>query len=634
MPPNTSYCRKKHQRVVGVDDQGKFTSIPVEEMAKSAQPRKEGKAISTIDEMGFPLDGYDYHQHLRGREPGGVKPRSQQNYTEDSTVITADGEVVSTQDQFDHSVNDSASGAAAASSSQSRRRVTLPADVLPTDEEVDREEMLESITVSGKSLPPAIYHALEEWDPDSERIDDEEEGGDQEYEELNDDFIMHATGEKEIPEEWLNEEQEDDLEIDNGGIIGDFGIPGFDYDAHIAKLMAKAEEEDRQGGAVSDERGEEVEPSADTTEAAERNQLDSYLDVVLAQYDDMYIGEGVDDDEEDSEESEKCEGEELEEQDEERNDDDDFDEEHTGSVKSRGFQIGEYVPGYGRVVGAAFAENKTSRMTADKDDEVALAEKEAVDSAIEEFKNTKVDATAVIEEGREVTQQLSRVNNAGGNEIVAPYGWGEQDHSEEKDKEQLKALEAMFLQKKSKPKWDAETVVSTYSNLDNHPKIVNSKTKSLLKPQKLEEESAEEPVAATVESRNDNGEPPAATAAFKVSIPPSGGGTLQYASEKSAQEEAPSNRDSFNQPTDEAAEESTESNDDRIEASIPVRNPKETREEKRYRKQLAKEQRRRRRQEKKELKKAFKSEEERQTRQQIGESKAAGVPAGTSVFGV
>lgn len=604
--------------MVGVNAQGELTSTPVEEMRKSAQPRKEGMALATVDEMGFPLDGYDYQQHLAQAEQQG-------------TVVSKDGHVLS--GSRSRNGNNGAAAAAAAASGGANTR--LPKEVLPTeDEEVDREEMLESITVSGKSLPPGIYHALEEWDTEEQG---DEDG--QEYEELNDDFIMHATGQKEIPKEWLNEEEiEEDARESNGGHCGDFGIEGFDYDAHIARLMAQAEQEDLSQGFKMDDENKQLsnkrkpEAEVETLPSQDQRQLENHLDVVLAQYDDEYIGEGIDEAVQ-SEEGECDDSDEEGDAEETEEDTSTQINSESSEVKRRGFRLGEYVPGYGRVVGAALTENKTSGLTAEIDDDVAFAEQEVIDSAIEEFKHTKIDAASVLEEGREMNKRLAKLHSeTNGESIVAPYGWGEQDYSQKKEEEQLKMLENMFLKRKAKPKWDAETVISTYSNLDNHPKVVQSKT-SLLKGKATDEdkslESEDHPAVGSVENTGGN---VSSTSAFKVSLPPSAPETEQRISHS---EDDVYNCDSRREDSYEEEDgKNSESNEDE-ESEIPQRDRNETPEQKKYRKQLAKEQRRRRREEKKHLKKAFKEEEKRQVKQQIGKSKAAGgVPTGTSVFGV
>jgi hypothetical protein len=105
--------------------------------------------LAEVDEMGFPLDGYDYNQHFREMGSGGV------------FMAAANGV---------HLSNSLA------------QRIDLPADVLPSRPEDELDRMLEAITLKPTSLPSdirAVMEALEEADDDEEEDDDEDGDGGQ-----------------------------------------------------------------------------------------------------------------------------------------------------------------------------------------------------------------------------------------------------------------------------------------------------------------------------------------------------------------------------------------------------------------------------------------------------------------------
>ena len=90
--------------------------------------------------------------------------------------------------------------------------MALPADVFPSEYEEDR--MLEAIAIDDNLLDPEIRDALDGW-------------GD--FEELQDDFIQAAMTAKEEEES----KDKDDADVDE-----------FDFDAHVARLIKKAEEKE------------------------------------------------------------------------------------------------------------------------------------------------------------------------------------------------------------------------------------------------------------------------------------------------------------------------------------------------------------------------------------------------------
>ncbi len=169
-----------------------------------------------VNSMGLCNDGYNYSQHMRVMG-GGV-------------FVGTSGKVVSQQKP-------------PATSST----IELPRDVLPSEGEIDRH--LESITISEKVMDADMRAIVGGWD--------------EEFEELNDDFVIQAA---------------------EGGDVEE-----FDYDAHIARLMAESERAEGIGQWTADENeidweecdAEEVEMPQD----GERSLLEVQFEATLADYD-------------------------------------------------------------------------------------------------------------------------------------------------------------------------------------------------------------------------------------------------------------------------------------------------------------------------------------------------------------
>ena len=131
-----------------------------------------------IDPLGFKNDGYDYTQHLK-EIGGGVFIGKNGSQISSSSL---QGKIV---DEKDLSL------------------LNLPEDVFSSGVELQRD--LEAITISHELMDDDIRAAL---------FDDVDENGEH-FEELQDDFITHA--------------------------MADNGEEDFDFDAHIAQLIARSE---------------------------------------------------------------------------------------------------------------------------------------------------------------------------------------------------------------------------------------------------------------------------------------------------------------------------------------------------------------------------------------------------------
>ncbi len=175
-----------------------------------------------INCTGLRNDGYNYDQHFREMGGGGF-------------FVGTSGKVVSRQ--VPPPVVSST--------------IELPRDVLPSEGEVDRH--LESITISDKVMDADMRAIIRGWD--------------EEFEELDDDFVIQAAA---------------------GGDVEE-----FDYDAHIARLMAESERVEDLGQWHADENeidGEDEKEDCDGKEVempqgGERSLLETQFEATLADYD-------------------------------------------------------------------------------------------------------------------------------------------------------------------------------------------------------------------------------------------------------------------------------------------------------------------------------------------------------------
>ncbi len=125
--------------------------------------------------------------------------------------------------------------------------IELPRDALPSEGEIDRH--LESITISEKVLGADMRAIIDGWD--------------EEFEELDDDFVIQAV-------DGSDEEE-------------------FDYDAHIARLMAESERAEGLGQWAADENEVDWEEcDAEVVEMPQdgkRSLLEAQFEATLADYD-------------------------------------------------------------------------------------------------------------------------------------------------------------------------------------------------------------------------------------------------------------------------------------------------------------------------------------------------------------
>eukprot|EP00602_Paraphysomonas_sp_CaronLab_P007295 CAMPEP_0185035276 /NCGR_PEP_ID=MMETSP1103-20130426/26359_1 /TAXON_ID=36769 /ORGANISM="Paraphysomonas bandaiensis, Strain Caron Lab Isolate" /LENGTH=513 /DNA_ID=CAMNT_0027572283 /DNA_START=227 /DNA_END=1768 /DNA_ORIENTATION=+ len=447
--------------------------------------------------------------------------------------------------------------------------VDLPPDALPSEAEFDRR--LEAITISNEFM-----------DEDLEKALFEAEEGD--FEELLDDFVETAMAEPETPD--------------------------FDYDAHIAALIARSEGQMMGGVAPrgwSDDEDDEVSSydgasdyAGSTTDKKVRHgklpeeymrTVEEQFEKTLEEYNDENIG-----DLEDEAEDEHMQG----------NIDLDGDNELLVAaldeflLEAEDEKLATGVSSYKKGSRAIGEDPSATSDDADQIDEAELVKR------VQEF---TIESTEAVEE----------------------------DGSDaDKDIEELMTCQEYLREERVEEQWDCETILSTYSTLDNHPariqKEVSNKKKKKRSKKADGTDDASSVMSGTSYAASSNHSYAYQSAAFfskgslrtptqtqKIVL----GGKYMLPKEKKDKPKAKTKLE----PVQDIGEDSSEeegSNSDvsgdeeedqtsrrKREKPKPLRKV-ETAEEKKLRKAKVKEERREKRANKKQLKAAFKSEEFRQ----------------------
>ncbi|TYZ68853.1 hypothetical protein PybrP1_013104 [[Pythium] brassicae (nom. inval.)] len=393
--------------------------------------------------------------------------------------------------------------------SELARRVELPADVLPSAEEQDR--LLDAITLTTDVMDDDLREALVNAEA---------------FEEMDDDFMAQAA----------QADPENRADAD-----------GFDYDAHIAKLMEAAsgvpkfrgnltddedddDDNDDEFDAADDDDDEEVDPA---TKAEEQRVLDELFEKTLAEeYDDEQLGELEDDD-----------------------------PATRGELVLEGKLLDEIVEDYVSV------------------QLEMLADEGKVGNPLRSGNRLK-----------EILEECEREREAA--EALEGEEEGEEDTMPEDDDVDLEqALSALYtrnayLTARVEEEWDCESIVSTYSNLDNHPTVLREEN-----PQRKKKKARAGAAAMDTEALE------AAVAGKRSTVVLSRKTGMPLGVFESAKKEK---------------EAVAEAAADVAAAAATVRDRAESKEEKRARKEAVKALKSQRRQEKKQWKTAFKEEEQRQ----------------------
>lgn len=459
---------------------------------------QQGDALREVDEYGFPLDGYDYKQHLAPIGGG--------------TFLSASGQV-----QF------------------SAPLPSVDPSLLPSLErdEVPLDHMMQSVTVDDEHIPEDVRQALAELSDDDIMADDElqalaaqEEAGGAaaagavgapdstlrlqemftgKYEALNDDFLAQANGEMEAPE-W-----------DTTVYPEERGAAEFDLDAHIARLLA-GRTTGKAGGASgvhweSDEECDEVDDSKAWRGAAGEAPDMSDFQTILAQYDDAHLGDGMSDSEllyadaHSGSEGSDSEGGESDE------------EQHAEPAERQQLYLGAYVPGIGRVTSMGLHTADVG-LDGQEDEEATERQAEMLEAMAEQLASRQLDWGVSIRKA------------AGAEPDQIPYGFAEGDGQDKPVSGARSTAEqsvATYMQRRyaARSRWDAETVLTTLTNTENHPTQLGIPQRRM---RRTGRSAASVASAASVQGGAGHGEDSSdggpgsssggASAAFSVSLPP------------------------------------------------------------------------------------------------------------------
>ena len=507
-----------------------YQNMRNEQETKVEQTKQTADVLSAVDQYGMPKDGYDYKQHLK-TSGGGV-------------LILPDG------------------------STQTNNNETTNQLSLATLAEDQPERMFEAITLTTDGMPEDIRQALDS-DYDEEFYDEDEEGAAPEgriigeFEELQLDFIQAASVE---PEESVS----------------------FDFDAHIARLMRRAdgifsdaedddEEDDnerKKDGSKADneeeydEDGEEFDlealgiseadfggPVPDRTKedsmtaSRTKRDLDDQFDVLWArEYGDQAIGN----------------------LDEELADEDGLAEQVDG-LKLNDATIDTLMEEFlkeeeERTMPLILQQNPTEKEETERkesshgDGKATISTKLSLEAlnALQYEDDAPQTADALAPDTGERTDQ----------------GWSREDR---------------FLPKRLRETWDSETIVSTYSNVSNHPSVIGQTT--------------------YIQRRKNKRNPPVAPSITTSNVLPIG--ELGRYDDSSDEEEEDDNETNDNYDSEEDGGDSKGESAPAINKGVK-RPKKETKAEKKARKSLLKQERKARRQIKKSTKQVFKEETKKQ----------------------
>jgi len=441
----TAAAMRKMGLQVGNEGMGGLADITEDYSAK--------KGLREVDELGLPVDGYDYSKHLAEIQPGG-------------TFISKSGAIISSSEVVYDAAKDTKMG------------LSLPSEVLASETEYGR--MLEAITLRPDRMEKELRVLLEEQND----IDSEAESILENEGTLDDDFMDQLiTAEK-------NSGEQDDA---------------FDYDAHVARLMGNCDNDSEYD---SDEVYDEDDMLARVSSSRPVRDIDLHFETVLQnEYGDDQIGE--------------------------------LDNAH-----------------YDETVGGIMAND-------------AVRLQEAMNEFVEEQISDK-------ERGQKEIGATESNKNVKTIELLESEGDETDDENPEDgltEGEKQKLLDSWGYKDRPAQMWDCETIVSTYSVLDNHPQLIQVTRKKKKKSPKVVQEDE---VVSEDESEQDDF---SSVATFAIG-----------------------------------------------------RDKRETSEEKRLRKKLVKDDKRMRRQEKKSTKEMYKGEKLKQELEIQKCKAAAAPPPGVTVF--
>ena len=559
--------------------------------AATADASSGTKHLSAVDEMGMPHDGYDYRQHIRPMGGG--------------TFVGVDGKTRSASDVPGVAVT------APASSTQ------VHAVLATRETEMPQDRMFEAITLTTDEMPDDVALALDsdydDYDYDDAQYGDGDavdaaqgrliNGKDGVFEELQLDFIAEASAEPQDGQapafnfkehiarlmrhadgQFSDDEDEEKRSRSDLSGVGEYGArdddeedeDGEEFDLAalgLAHLVVDEDSEEGRGG-----RGKRRADDAPTDVVSRpRRNIDDAFDALLErEYEDDQIGD----------------------LDEELCAEDGLAETLSG-IKLDADTVGEMMDRFLLADG-----QKKVQLTGEALHAQLLHVKEFVET--QERSRLEASTLAAHNEAEAALGVTNEEKRAGGVvEAVVDYDADDVPvlHASGKAATEKKAEIGWSREKRFLPRrlrraneHDCESVVSTYSNLDNHPRLLGA-TRRDGRTTKLPRQSSEMPTAPFIKLSKKTGLPIGALGRY---------------------DDDDDDDDTDSEENEDGEENYEEGGDEYGEADVPRANlgvkraKKETAQEKRARKKAVKAERRARRQQKKMMKTVFKKEEKRQ----------------------
>jgi len=414
-----------------------------------------------VTELGFKNDGYDYSQHLKVM--GGGK------------FIGLDNKVIDLPSVGSVYDQDGSSSSSSSSANPNVSSLILPKEALPSEKQLKRD--LNAVTIGAEYMDLDLHAAL---------FDEEDEDG--EFEELLDDFCLTAMQEPEAPD--------------------------FDFDAHIAGLIAKSERDNKcavaprgwdknaTGGTFlrdGEEDGQWEEDDDDDSGNFDEDDFDfddedeededgeggrrgagenEHFEKVFEEYDDDDIG-GLSEDEEEIEGVVDVDDDLL-------NDAlDEFIQDEKDRILIDGVNLTKgirHVPKLGELTGNPLDDPEYLvgvEPTPELIKEAVSAQEERQQEALEFInafnakKQNNKHLNGYKADGDSSMHNRNRSHKSDvGYHREAKLGPDGGDDSEPEDA--IVTCQAYLTEQKPEEEFDCETIISTYSILDNHPSIIRS----------------------------------------------------------------------------------------------------------------------------------------------------------------
>ena len=158
----------------------------------------------------------------------------------------------------------------------------------------------------------------------------------------------------------------------------------------------------------------------------------------------------------------------------------------TSSVVKRNSQLEQLDEAFEKVYEAEYGEDQIGDLS-DEEEEGPMEDNDLMRSLIADFEKNQIK-----EKSRHAEYMKSKVKNLVPKKELSEKE--EQDEEEEEEEEEETEIIRVCVPQDKEDRWDCETILSTYSNLYNHPKIIEAPSKKKNKAKKISVcEAAPEP---------------------------------------------------------------------------------------------------------------------------------------------